>query len=73
MAVLGRLKGGQGKDIKELKQLRARELNESERAKILDNALKTKDMDNELFLSKVKKRLDRYPLLSCVKCVAYFV
>ena len=56
MAVLPRTESGHEGKV-ELVPLNS--LNFQQRTQILDMALKTKDMDNELFLRKVRTRLDR--------------
>lgn len=56
MAVLPRSESGHDRKV-ELVPLNS--LNFEQRTQILDMALKTKDMDNELFLRKVRSRLDR--------------
>lgn len=38
----------------------AKHLDKNVRKQLLDRAMETKDMQNELFLQKVKARLDRY-------------
>ncbi|CAL8470297.1 g9839 [Coccomyxa elongata] len=56
VAVLPRSESGHDRKV-ELVPLNS--LNFEQRTQILDMALKTKDMDNELFLRKVRSRLDR--------------
>ncbi|EIE26053.1 ATP-binding cassette transporter [Coccomyxa subellipsoidea C-169] len=56
VAVLPRSESGHDRKV-ELVPLNS--LNFQQRTQILDMALKTKDMDNELFLRKVRSRLDR--------------
>lgn len=56
MVVLPRSESGRDRKV-ELVPLNS--LNFEQRTQILDMALKTKDMDNELFLRKVRTRLDR--------------
>ena len=67
VAVLPKSESGHDRKV-ELVPLNS--LNFEQRTQVLDMALKTKDMDNELFLRKVRSRLDRcysFPMRTCFK------